>query len=46
MKMPLESVKIKNSKIKLRHVLSWTKREQDPKFHEGGTFGGFEKNNN
>ena len=42
-KMPLESVKMKNSKIGLRHVLSWTKRVQDPKFHASRTFDGLGK---
>ena len=41
--MPLESVKMKNSKIGLRHVLSWPKVGLEPKFHESGTFGGLEK---
>ena len=39
-KKTLESVIIKNSIIGLRHVLDWTKRDQDPK---SGTFGGFGK---
>ena len=41
--MPLESVKIKISKIGLRHVLSWPKVALEPKFHVPGTFGGFGK---
>ena len=41
--MPIESVKIKVSKIGLRHVLSWPKLGMEPKFHEPGTFGGFGK---
>ena len=41
--MPLESVKMKNSKIGLRHVLSWPKLGLEPKFYESGTFGGFGK---
>ena len=41
--MPLESVKMKNSKIGLRHVLSWPKLGLEPKFHDPGTFGGFGK---
>ena len=35
---PLENKK--NSKIGLRHVLSWPKIDLEPKFHEPGTFGG------
>ena len=34
-------LKIKISKIGLRHVLSWPKLGLEPKFHESGTFGGF-----
>ena len=41
--MPLESVKMKNSKIGIRHVLSWPKVGLEPKFHDPGTFGGFGK---
>ena len=41
--MPIESVKIKISKIGLRHVLSWPKVGLEPKFHDPGTFGGFGK---
>ena len=41
--MPIESVKIKISKIGLRHVLSWPKLGLEPKFHDPGTFGGFGK---
>ena len=41
--MPLESVKMKNSKIGLRHVLSWPKLGLKPKFHDPGSFGGFGK---
>ena len=33
-------LKIKISKIGLRHVLSWPKLGLEPKFHESGTFGG------
>ena len=36
-------LKIKISKIGLRHVLSWPKLGLEPKFHESGTFGGFGK---
>merc|ERR1712244_105696 len=36
-------LKIKISKIGLRHVLSWTKLGLESKFHESGTFGGFGK---
>ena len=36
-------LKIKISKIGLRHVLSWPKLGLEPKFHELGTFGGFGK---
>ena len=32
--MHLKFVKMKNSKIGLRHVLSWAKRGHDPNFHE------------
>ena len=41
--MPLESVKMKNSKIGLRHVRTRPKWRLEPKFHEAGTFGGWEK---
>ena len=41
--MSIESVKIKISKIGLRHVLSWPKLGLEPKFHDPGTFGGFKK---
>ena len=41
--MPLESVKRKNSKIGLRHVRTRPKWRLEPKFHEAGTFGGWEK---
>ena len=37
------SLKIKISKIGIRHVLSWLKLGLEPKFHEPGTFGGFRK---
>ena len=36
-------LKIKISKIGLRHVLSWPKLGLEPKFYEPGTFGGFGK---
>merc|ERR1711923_93834 len=36
-------LKMKISKIGLRHVLSWPKLGLEPKFHESGTFGGFGK---
>ena len=36
-------LKIKISKIGLRHVLSWPKLGLVLKFHEPGTFGGFGK---
>ena len=36
-------LKIKISKIGLRHVLSWPKLGLEPKFHDAGTFGGFGK---
>ena len=36
-------LKIKISKIGLRHVLSWPKLGLKPKFHDPGTFGGFGK---
>ena len=35
--------KIKISKIRLRHVLSWPKPGLEPKFHDPGTFGGVGK---
>ena len=41
--MPLESVKIKISKIGLRHVPTRPKWRLEPKFHEAGTLGGFGK---
>ena len=43
--MPLEPVKMKYSKIGLRHVLSWPKLlvGLEPKFHETGTLNGFGK---
>ena len=34
---------MKNSKIGLRHVLSWPKLGLEPKVHESGTFDGFGK---
>ena len=37
--MPIESVKIKISKIGLRHVLSWPKVGLEPKIHDLGTSG-------
>ena len=37
------SLKIKFSKIGLRHVLSWSKLGVKPKFLESGTVGGFRK---
>ena len=36
-------LKIKISKIGLRHVLSWPKIGLEPKYLESGTFGGWEK---
>ena len=36
-------LKIKISKLGLRHVLSWPKLGLEPKFHESGTFDGFGK---
>ena len=36
-------LKIKISKIRLRHVLSWPKLGLEPKCHDPGTFGGFGK---
>ena len=36
-------LKIKISKIGLRHVLSWPKLGLEPKCHDPGTFGGFRK---
>ena len=36
-------LKIKISKIGIRHVLSWPKLGLEPKFHEVGTFGAFGK---
>ena len=36
-------LKIKISKIGLRHVLSWSKLGLEPKFHDTWTFGGFGK---
>ena len=41
--MGTPSLKIKISKIGLRHVLSWPKLGLETKFHEPGTFGGFGK---
>ena len=37
------TLKIKISKIGLRHILSWPKLGLEPKFHDPGTFGGFGK---
>ena len=37
------TLKIKISKIWLRHVLSWPKLGLEPKCHEAGTFGGLGK---
>ena len=42
-KRPLESVKTKTSKTGFRHVPSRPKWRLEPKFHEAGTFGGWEK---
>ena len=39
----LPPLKIKISKIGIRHVLSWPKLGLEPKFHDPGTFGVFEK---
>ena len=39
--MPIESVKIKISKIGLRHVLSWPKLGLEPKLHDPGQGGRF-----
>ena len=36
-------LKIKISKIGLRHVLSWPKLDIEPQFHDPGTFDGFGK---
>ena len=36
-------LKIKISKIGLRHVLSWPKLDLEPKFHDPGTTGGLGK---
>ena len=36
-------LKIKISKMELRHVLSWPKLVLEPKFHDPGSFGGFGK---
>ena len=36
-------LKIKISKIGLRHVLSWPKLGPEPKFHDPVIFGGFGK---
>ena len=33
-----DTLKIKKSKIGLRHVLSWPKLSLEPKFHDSGTF--------
>ena len=41
--MPIESVKIKISKIGLRHAPTRPKWRLEPKFHEAGTFGAWEK---
>ena len=41
--MTIESVKMKISKIGLRHVLSWPKLGLESKFHDPWTFGGFGK---
>ena len=43
-KRPLESVKIKILKIRLRSDLSWPKVGLEPKFHEPGTFRKTRKN--
>ena len=40
---PPPPLKIKISKIRLRHVLSWPKLGLEPKVHESGTFDGFGK---
>ena len=37
-------LKVKKSKIGLRHVSSWPKLGLEPKFNESGTLGGFGKN--
>ena len=37
------SLKIKISKIGLRHVFSWPKLGLEPKFHDAGIFGGLGK---
>ena len=39
---PPPPLKIKISKIGLRHVLSWPKLGPESRFHDPGTFGGFE----
>ena len=31
---------VASKKSGVRHVLSWVKRGQDPKFHDSGFFGG------
>ena len=38
-----DPLKIKISKIGLRHVLRWPKLGLEPTFHDPGTFGGFGK---
>ena len=38
---PPSPLKIKISKIRLRHVLSWPKLGLEPKFHNPGSYGGF-----
>ena len=40
---PPPRLEMKNSKIGLRHVLSWPKLGLEPKSYESGTFGGFGK---
>ena len=40
---PCGELKIKMSKIGLRHVLSWPKLGLEPKCHDPVTFGGFRK---
>ena len=40
---PYPPLKMNNSKIRLRRVLSWPKLGPKPKFHDAGTFGGFRK---
>ena len=41
--MSIKKVKMKISKIGLRHVLSWPKLGLKSKFHDHGTCGGWEK---